>query len=90
MFQVEVNGDTYQVKFKHYRKEPVIGTDCFIIREDGGWLGVGEVNLYYTDTFSKNVGRKKSLVKALQNAKFSKEDRIKFWNAYFIKRNGKW
>ena len=99
MINVDVNDNpngTVKLWFKH---EPcflhgelrhrtvcrVLGID---VRQDDGeellWtMAEGVVNLYPKDTFSKRIGRKEALKKALTSPMFSREVRTIIWNEYF-------
>lgn len=93
MFEVEVDGVPYSVMF--YRDDRVIsrGTFCAIFRSDGLPDGVySGINFpsiavcHPNDNFNKNTGRKIALKRALEQRGFDREDRTKFWQAYFAAR----
>lgn len=64
-----------KIKFKHFIKARL--TVC----EVGDSVGVAVCSP--RDNFSRNVGRKVALTKALQSSHFTKYDRTKVWEEYF-------
>jgi len=100
MFTVEINhpeeniNATYRVIFHHYNKSKKNvergwkGTLCQIIDEEGmRQVSYGQTILNPTDNYSKNLGRKLALDRALRYAHiFGREERTLFWEAYFRAR----
>jgi len=83
MFQV----DHYFVKFRHYKTEENEGishvTSCEIIDDRAKILNSGYAICSILDQFSRKIGRKISLGRALLNAfPEDKELRRKFWETY--------
>jgi hypothetical protein len=58
-------------------------TVCFIDNDDLPFFnGYGQCFCSKKDMFDRNKARKLSLLRALQDAGMSKEERIPFWEAY--------
>lgn len=88
---VEIDGDTYIVKWKHII--PIDGwlrgrTDCEIKKVDSTEIRMGSAQCSIKDQYNKNEGRKVSLKRAIYHFEL-KEDRKKFWEAYAEMRGGK-
>lgn len=74
--------DTIDVSSQHY---PII-TDCVIERESGELVSIGSAFKSPRDNFSKAVGRKLALGRAL--SVLPREERKEFWEKYFEKIGG--
>ena len=86
--------DDYRVRFRHSRlenpetsmfcKHPLAHaiTVCFITKDDVE-IGQGESACSRRDNFSRSIGRKISMARALADAKFDRDQRCGFWKAYF-------
>lgn len=96
MFNVKINRTeenievTYKVIFQHYNKPKKVdrdwkGTLCQIIDEEKETqVSFGQTILNPIDNYSKNLGRKLALDRALRNAHiFGREERTLFWKEYF-------
>jgi hypothetical protein len=82
----EVKDKEYKVKFYYSSsadEKPCIWTDCVIEDSTGDTKVLGTARCSDKDMFSKNEGRKLSLVRALQKLTDDKETRQKFWDTYF-------
>lgn len=98
MFTVDINGKSYSVMFERDKRPTRRGTFCFIYRTDGTRPGqdgepeyTGQAFPSMTicnpkDNFDKNKGRKWALKYALKHRGFNREERTKFWQAYFAAR----
>ena len=84
----------YKVKWEHNRIDGMqTNTVCTITDTsfvDSVIVAVGCSYLHPQDHFSKNVGRKISLAKALKKWAVDKRMRKQVWQAYFQMRNGRW
>ncbi len=93
MYTVDVGDKQYKVVFGHYHA----GTDgskskaitfC-IINSNGHFVSDGLAACSWADNFSRSIGRKISLSRALKSAFDKKEVRRLFWENYFAARGGK-
>jgi len=60
-------------------------TECMISSIENGdlnELGMGRSQCMKTDIYTKSIGRKLTLARALKNSTLNKEDRTIVWNAY--------
>lgn len=91
MFELKYGGKTYEVRFgygyneiiedgKIINKKPVY-TACFIIAEDRAITGYGISWCNPSDIFSKFVGRKLALTRAVKE--LDKDFRKTIWDKYF-------
>lgn len=64
-------------------------TECLIKHASGEVLWTGAALCSKGDQFSKEKGRKVSLARALRTAKFTRVDRLEFWNTYFGRKGVK-
>jgi hypothetical protein len=99
---VTINNQQFRVRWSHYRQpsEPLhtfTTTRCDIFSDfptPCSLVGSGEAHLYFRDKqFTKNLGRKVSLTKALKKSFPNHEHkgfRSCFWETYYRMRNGKW
>jgi hypothetical protein len=87
--RVTVDGKEYKVEWKHDRwddgkdKEVVqfinkAYTTCFIIKDDCMY-GIGQARCSWKDNFSRKVGRKLSLQRALDDSNFDAGQRQQIW-----------
>ncbi len=87
--KVEVDGHIYTVDWQHIRggekNDFNAITDCFIIDENGHYIGYDHAICSKKDNFDRSIGRKLSLARAISGLK--KEQRRKFWEAYFETHN---
>lgn len=65
-------------------------TQCLIKDKNDEVVCVGEAVLSPGDNFSRNIGRRLSMKKALTELKLTKEEKANFWNQYYQMRNNKW
>ena len=93
MFNVKISRKEYQVDFDHIRGNTALfyckheGTCCLISVENREInVARGYTVLHSNDNYDKNFGRKLSLARALKNGRFSKPERVLFWEAYFKTR----
>lgn len=84
--KVDIGNRKYTVGWKH----TLDGTECRIRVLDTETEVYGVSHKNPKDSMNKNVGRKLSLERALQQIPdlVPKENRILFWNEYFKMRNG--
>jgi len=89
----EING--YKVKFYHVRfNKPTLVpeiagtahsiqaiTSCVMLKDDKEYMGMAFCSA--EDNFSKNIGRKIALSRALKEAGFARKIKEQFWNEYF-------
>ena len=95
MFTVKIDKDEYKVEFEYahnlYGKSEIKRTSCYILKENKyQCLSSGRATVHPNETANKNIGRKVSLKRALENAGFGKFTRKLFWEAYYNARGGKW
>ncbi len=79
--------NNYKVNFEYVHPKVVTKdsrhvTIC-VIADDKGSVATGIATCNPVDHFSKSEGRKHSLTDALTYLSLTKEERTKFWNAYF-------
>lgn len=73
------------IQFSHSTKSEARHTVCELLTVDEGNLkpfATGVAHCHPKDNFSKAVGRKRSLKRALENAGLDKSERTQAWNAY--------
>lgn len=89
MLVVRSNGQEFGVVWEHFNDATKCG--IFLLPEERGGekreLVIGWAYLHPTDTYVREVGRKRSLTKAL--ASFEKGVRQRFWEAYHGRKKGK-
>lgn len=87
--KVHVNNQEYKLKFYHQtgNKYPRI-TRCFICQGDEV-IGDGISFCSLSDTYCKETGRRLTLMRALNDAGFSREERTLFWQTYFQRKESK-
>jgi hypothetical protein len=87
--RVTVDGNEYEIVWQHERYDDVRDqevlqhpdraiTDCQIIKDVAGY-GIGHSHCSWSDNFSRKVGRKLSLQRALLNSNFTHEQRRQVW-----------
>ena len=84
---VKIGDKIYKIQFEHFQlNEPANrSTSCIIIRLEGDHRIIcskGECFCSPSDNFSKEIGRKTSLARALNGTFFSKADRAYIWECY--------
>lgn len=73
----------YQFRFNRFWDR--IGRDVIettVLDSKGKLISIGSTKCSTKDQFSKKIGRKKSLAKAIQLSSIPKEDRAKIWEDY--------
>lgn len=84
-----VNNKVYIVKFKYPKDGGLRKKSVCVIREKDSLVayeGVAECS--EKDTFSKVVGRKIAMSRALKKAGFDRDSRKAFWDQYFKECKG--
>lgn len=87
--RVTVDGKEYEIVWQHERYDDVRDqevlqhpdraiTDCQIIKDVAGY-GIGHSHCSWSDNFSRKVGRKLSLQRALENSNFNYAQRQQVW-----------
>jgi len=85
MFRLATDSGELKVKFRHIRDDDPRSraqTDCYIFKDDV----IEEVGITFcslSDNFSRAVGRKIALTRAVKN--LPKDLRTKIWHEYFSK-----
>lgn len=90
---VTKDGSIFIVNWNHFvdlktskNNSTKTGTLCKVHKVENNekkFLSEGIAELSKKDKYSKNVGRKISLQRALKNSSLTKEERIHIWNDYF-------
>lgn len=72
---------------KPLSKYPLLNgmTICYLMKEDNSLLNSGHSSCTINDTFSKEIGRKISLTRAVKE--LPKSERTKIWEAYLNRAN---
>lgn len=95
---VEINGETYVVKFQHDSKGELAKdrsgktitvnrfSKCIITKiaesDQETPIGVGTALCHSLDNFDKEKGRQKALGRALEASNLNKDTRTIFWGSY--------
>lgn len=94
--KLQLGANTYFVRWHHgveadKRARKITECRIYMCGEDKVEIEVayGKATTHQLDAFVKNTGRKISLTVALEDSKFSKEERGLIWNTYFSLRHGK-
>lgn len=72
-----------RIQFKHHENRV---TECFLIDESGTTVCCGEALCHSLDQFSRSVGRKLALSRALRSSLLSKATRTSVWESYFARK----
>jgi len=91
MLSVKVDELEYDIGFKHWRYDVPLNTcgstECRITVPDNALaVSFGHAHCSIKDNFSRAIGRKVSLGRALIAAFPDKEDRRYVWEQYFLKQ----
>ena len=81
------------VKFEHKNlMSPPYHTKCTVSTLDrAAAVGVGFAHCRSTDQFNKEIGRKLSLLRAMQNCGLNREERYQIWEGYrLMVEKGRW
>jgi len=79
-------GTTYEIRFKHFNYESESNGKQRITHVsiyNGQLTTVGMFFSHPKLQFSRSLGRKWALKRALENLRLSKEERTEIWNEYF-------
>jgi hypothetical protein len=77
-----INDEVLVVKFRHQTTEENRHSECTITTQAGAFVGKGYAKCHPKDNFNKEIGRRKSMEKAMEDASLSKEDRAVMWSNY--------
>jgi len=80
MFNININRRPYRVDFRHMLLLNCATTHCVIANHRFTALGIAVCN---GQNFSRNKRRKIAFKTALENGRFSRKERGKFWKKYF-------
>ena len=80
MFNININRRPYRVDFRHVPILDCATTHCVIANHNFTALGIAVCD---GQNFSKNQRRKIALKTALENGRFSRQQRGRFWRKYF-------
>lgn len=88
---VKLQDDTFQVKWQHFTKMTVcnifkLSTSNNITFPTPQIIAVGYAICSEKDNYSKEIGRKISLTRALKSCEFPKSDRKYIWDKYFSRK----
>lgn len=68
----------------HEVKERTVGPNDVGVIKDATLLMTAPAICKFPDAFQKSVGRRVALTRTLKRAKFTREERIKIWFAYWL------
>lgn len=71
--------------FTHSKENKKRITTCTVASEVGGGCVIGEARCSPKDKFVKAEGRKRSFMRMIETAGFSRADRTILWNAYLYR-----
>jgi hypothetical protein len=83
MTTIEYNACSYQISFHYPMNNPRV--TMAQIEYEGCQLGYGEATCSPNDQFTRKIGRKLALARAVRDMFKNKQRRIDFWKAVFEK-----